>query len=74
MVRSRKSAVCSFDCAKSRSEVDRIVGTMELNGVDLLDGDQATGLCFQVGIDTSGDDRLTISMAPSSANALGIGA
>ncbi|MFO0635124.1 MAG: flagellin [Nannocystaceae bacterium] len=55
-----------------RSEVDRIVNTTEFNGVDLLDGSQATGLAFQVGKDTSSDDRLTISIATSSSSALGL--
>jgi flagellin len=57
-----------------RSEIDRIVNTTEFNGVSLLDGDQAAGLAFQVGIGTSNDDRLTISIATSSASALGLGA
>ncbi len=57
-----------------RSEIDRIVNTTEFNGVSLLDGDQATGLSFQIGINTTTDDRLTISIATSSASALGLGA
>ena len=57
-----------------RSEIDRIVATTEFNGISLLDGDQATGLSFQVGKNTSADDRLTISIATSSSTALGIDA
>lgn len=57
-----------------RSEIDRIVGTTEYNGVNLLNGDQAAGLAFQVGKGTSSNDRLTISIANSNASALGIGA
>jgi flagellin len=57
-----------------RSEIDRIVNTTEFNGVALLDGDQAAGLAFQVGIGTTDDDRLTVSIATSSASALGLGA
>jgi len=56
-----------------RSEIDRIVNTTEFNGVDLIDGDQSAGLSFQVGIGVSTDDRLTISIATSSASALGLG-
>ena len=56
-----------------RSEIDRVVDTTEFNGVSLLDGDQAGGLAFQIGINTTSDDRLTISIATSSASALGIG-
>jgi flagellin len=55
-----------------RSEIDRIVGTTEFNGVDLLDGDQSGGISFQVGINTSSNDRLTLSIATSSSTALGI--
>ena len=52
-----------------QSEIDRIVNTTEFNGVDLLDGDQAAGLSFQVRIDTTANDRLTISIATSTASA-----
>ncbi len=55
-----------------RSEIDRIVNTTEFNGVSLLDGDQASGLSFQVGMGTSGDDRLTISIADSGSSSLGL--
>ncbi|MBL8947377.1 MAG: flagellin FliC [Myxococcales bacterium] len=57
-----------------KSEIDRIVTTTEFNGISLLDGSQATGIEFQVGVGTSGNDRLTLSIATSSASALGIGA
>ncbi|MBC8070346.1 MAG: flagellin FliC [Deltaproteobacteria bacterium] len=57
-----------------RSELDRITATTEFNGISLLDGDQAAGLAFQVGTGTSNDDRLTVSIATSSASALGISA
>jgi len=57
-----------------RSEIDRIVNTTEFNGVSLLDGDQASGLSFQVGMGTSSDDRLTISIATSNSSALGLDA
>jgi len=55
-----------------RSEIDRIANTTEFNGLTLLDGDQASGLSFQVGMGTTADDRLTVSIATSSASALGI--
>ncbi len=55
-----------------RSEIDRIANTTEFNGLSLLDGDQASGLSFQVGMGTSSDDRLTISIADSGASALGL--
>ena len=55
-----------------RSEIDRIANTTEFNGLTLLDGDQASGLSFQVGMGTTTDDRLTISIATSGASALGL--
>jgi flagellin len=55
-----------------RSEIDRIANTTEFNGLTLLDGDQASGLSFQVGMGTSGDDRLTISIADSGSSSLGL--
>ena len=55
-----------------RSEIDRIANTTEFNGLTLLDGDQASGLSFQVGMGTTNDDRLTISIADSGASALGL--
>ena len=57
-----------------RSEIERVVNTTEFNGVDLLDGDQAAGLSFQVGVDTTANDRLTVSIATTNASALGIAA
>jgi flagellin len=55
-----------------RSEIDRVVNTTEFNGVSLLDGDQASGLSFQVGMGTTTDDRLTISIADSGSSSLGL--
>lgn len=57
-----------------RSEVDRIVATTEFNGVNLIDGTQSAGLDFQIGAGTTANDRLTVSIATSSASALGINA
>lgn len=55
-----------------RSELDRIVNTTEFNGIRLLNGEQASGIEFQVGVGTSDDDRLTMSIATASSSALGI--
>ncbi len=57
-----------------KSEIDRIVSTTEFNGINLLDGSQSGGIAFQVGAGTSADNRLTLSIATSSASALGISA
>ncbi len=57
-----------------KSEVDRIVATTEFNGVNLLDGTNASGIEFQIGVGTSTNDRLTLSIASTSAAALSLSA
>ena len=56
-----------------KSEIDRISGTTEFNGVNLLNGDQSSGVSFQVGTGTTSNDRLTLSIATTSAAALSLG-
>ncbi|MFO0635125.1 MAG: flagellin [Nannocystaceae bacterium] len=73
-VNTQQRGYLNDEFGQLRSEIDRIVNTTEFNGVDLIDGSQATGLSFQVGKDTTADDRLTISIATSSTSALGLGA
>ncbi|TPV95511.1 MAG: flagellin FliC [Myxococcales bacterium FL481] len=55
-----------------KSEIDRIVNTTEFNGVNLINGDQSGGIEFQVGVGTTANDRLTLSIATTSAAALSI--
>ena len=57
-----------------RSELDRISATTEFNGVALLDGTQAAGIVFQIGVGTTADDRLTLSLATTNASSLGVNA
>ncbi|MBX7079737.1 MAG: flagellin FliC [Nannocystaceae bacterium] len=73
-VNTQQRGYLNDEFGQLRSEIDRIVNTTEFNGVDLIDGSQASGLSFQVGKDTTADDRLTISIATSSTSALGLGA
>ncbi len=57
-----------------KSEIDRIVKTTEFNGVQLIDGSQATGIAFQIGVGTSSNDKLTLSLAAATTAALSISA
>ncbi len=57
-----------------RSELDRIVNTTEFNGVQLIDGTQSSGLTFQVGVNNSANDRLTVTIADAGSSTLGINA
>ncbi len=52
------------------SEVTRIAKTTEFNGHKLLDGTE-TSISFQVGINSSSNDRITLSLQNITAGALG---
>jgi flagellin len=56
-----------------RDEIDRISKSTEFNGVKIIDGSQSKGIVFQVGAMTSINDRLTMSIATTSAAALSLG-
>jgi len=53
------------------SEINRIVEVTKYNGSELLNGAMSTGVSFQVGILNSTSDRITLSVASSTATALG---
>ena len=55
------------------SEVDRIANVTEFNGVNLLDTSAGT-LDFQVGINNSGNDRISVTIDDRRSTALGGGA
>jgi flagellin len=52
------------------SEINRIVEVTKYNGQTLLNGAMSTGVSFQVGILNSTNDRITMSLATSTATAL----
>mgnify|MGYP001794222005 FL=1 len=52
------------------SEIDRIAAVTEFNGTTLLDG-TATGINFQVGVNNTSNDRISISFADVRSTALG---
>ncbi len=54
-----------------RSEINRITEVTEFNGRKLINGSTAAGVAFQVGIQNTTNDRLTLSIAALSAGALG---
>jgi flagellin len=53
------------------SELDRIANTTQFNGVPLLDGN-FTDKVFQVGANTSDDDKITVDIAAMSSGDLGV--
>ena len=54
------------------SELNRIVGVTEFNGQKLIDGTISGGVDFQVGMNNSANDRITLSVADSDSTALGL--
>ncbi len=55
------------------SEIDRIASVTEFNGTKLLDG-TATSIEFQVGINDTANDRISVSIADMTTATLGTGA
>ena len=53
------------------SEIDRISSVTNFNNQKLLDGSASTGLTFQVGIQNSTNDRLSMSITKLTASTLG---
>jgi len=54
------------------SELDRVVNVTEYNGQKLVDGSVSTGVSFQVGMNNTGNDRISVSIANSGSTSLGI--
>lgn len=54
------------------SELDRIVNVTEYNGQKLVDGNVSAGVSFQVGMNNTGNDRISVSIANSSSTSLGL--
>jgi flagellin len=57
-----------------RSEIDRISTVTEFNGTTLLSGGLAAGISFQVGMNSSTNDRITMSVARAHSSTLGTSA
>jgi len=58
-----------------KEEIDRIAKSSEFNGKTLLNGAQSSdGLSFQIGIDNTTSDRLTVTIAGLLTSGLGSGA
>lgn len=54
-----------------RTELDRIVDVTEFNGTSLLNGGMATGMAFQVGINNTANDRISVSIADTGSDVIG---
>jgi flagellin len=55
-------------------EINRISSVTDFNGQKLLDGSASSGLTFQVGIQNTANDRLSLSIAKLSSSTLGTAA
>jgi len=54
-----------------RTELDRIVDSVEFNGYKLLNGGLASGMTFQVGGENTANDRITVSVADTGSDIIG---
>ena len=55
-----------------RSELDRIVNVTEYNGQKLVDGSISGGIDFQVGMNNTANDRISLSLTATGSTGLGI--
>jgi flagellin len=55
-----------------RSELDRIVNVTEYNGQKLVDGTISGGIDFQVGMNNTSNDRISLSLAATTSTGLGL--
>ena len=55
-----------------RSELDRIVNVTEYNGQKLVDGTISAGIDFQVGMNNTANDRITLSLSATTSTGLSI--
>ena len=55
-----------------QSELDRIVNVTEYNGQKLVDGTISDGIDFQVGMNNTANDRITMSIATTTTTGLSI--
>jgi len=69
-VGATERAFLNNELSDLRDEVNRIAEVTEFNGTKLIDG-TATGLTFQVGINNSINDRITVAINDMHAAALG---
>jgi flagellin len=54
------------------SELNRVVNVTEYNGQKLVDGSVSTGVSFQVGMNNTANDRISVSIANSGSTNLGL--
>ena len=54
------------------SELNRIVEVTEYSGVKLINGDQSSGIDFQVGFSNSANDRISVSISSVNGTTLGL--
>ena len=53
------------------SEIDRIAAVTEFNGIGLLNGAASGGITFQIGIDNTTNDRLTVTITSMGSTRIG---
>jgi flagellin len=53
-------------------EIDRIASVVEFSGINLLDGTLRTGISFQVGLHSTLDNRITVSIPDAHTSVIGL--
>jgi len=68
---SNERGYIQTEFSQLRNEINRISAVTEFNGQKVLDGSASAGLSFQVGMQNTADDRLSMSVTRLAASTLG---
>jgi flagellin len=68
---SNERGYVQTEFTKLQAEIDRISAVTDFNGQKLLDGSASAGLTFQVGIQNTTNDRLSLSITKLTTSTLG---
>ena len=72
---TRDRSFLNSEFSALKSEIDRITSTTEFNGQVLINGGfSSTSLDFQIGIDNTTNDRLSVTIANAGTEMIGTGA
>ena len=71
---SRERASVHDEFNELRLEITRIADATEFGGRKLLNGGMSAGITFQVGVQNTSSDRITVSLVSATASSIGVSA
>ncbi len=65
-------ATLNSEFSALRAEIDRVANVTEFNGTKVLDGTSGASVVFQVGVNNTSNDRISVSGVDATAGGIGI--